>query len=69
LSVERSHFAKTGSGQTEGKLQKSPSIYALRIEPEDDGKATMEELGMMIDMVLRVIYPCSYTIFVATVFG
>jgi|EP01046_Picozoa_sp_COSAG06_P018143 hypothetical protein len=29
----------------------------------------MEELGMMIDMVLRVIYPCSYTIFVATVFG
>jgi len=63
-------FCQDRLGTNRGKThQKRPSIFALRIEPEDDGKATMEELGMMIDMVLRVIYPCSYTIFVATVFG
>eukprot|EP01052_Picozoa_sp_SAG31_P050067 SAG31_NODE_11262_length_1048_cov_1.878820_2_plen_168_part_00 len=44
-------------------------VHFQNIKPKDDGKATLEELGMVLDMVMRVAYPCSYTIFVATLFG
>jgi hypothetical protein len=44
-------------------------VYVEKLEARDDGKVTLEELGAVLDMILRVVYPVSYTIFVATIFG
>ena len=44
-------------------------VFVEKLKAKDDGKVTLEELGAVLDMILRVVYPVSYTMFVATIFG
>ena len=41
----------------------------LEAAVREKDKVTMQECGLVLDMVCRVIYPCSYTIFIATIFA
>jgi hypothetical protein len=42
-------------------------VYARGVKPEDE-RVTMLEMGNVLDMFCRVIYPAAYTVFIATVF-
>ena len=43
-------------------------VHVQGVAPKDDA-VEMHEVGMLLDLFCRVIYPCGYTIFFATLFS
>ena len=54
--------------ETHAKDIKGLLTRLVEKEKPQGAQVTMEECGLFLDMMCRVLYPCSYTIFIATVF-